>query len=135
MFILYHLDEYNNIFLRHILMKNLHQKAIEAYIEMLEIHIDTKTTDAEFHKETEEFYETLFEVAHKIWEKHVDLWWKLSEKTLDEKKQRANTIISNMRKDIESYHKDNEITLWTEDLLWSLANDIEDIEGSSKAFL
>jgi len=40
-----------------------------------------------------------------------------------------------IRFEIESYHKDNEITLWTEDLLWSLANDIEDIEGSSKAFL
>ncbi|MDP2395834.1 MAG: hypothetical protein Q8M44_02870 [bacterium] len=54
-------------------MKELHLKAIKAYIEMLTIHIDTKTSDVEFHKETESFYESLFEVAHKIGEKHVDL--------------------------------------------------------------
>jgi len=47
-------------------MKELHQKALEAYTEMLQIHIDTKTTDLLFHKETESFYDTLFEVAHKI---------------------------------------------------------------------
>jgi len=47
-------------------MKELFQKAIKAYIDMLTIHIDTKTTDVVFHKETEKFYETLFDVAHEI---------------------------------------------------------------------
>ncbi len=116
-------------------MKNLHQKAIEAYIEMLQIHINTKTTDADFHEETEGFYETLFDVAHKIWEKHVDLWGQLTGETLDQKKKRANTIIVNMKKEIETHHKNEEITLGTEDLLGSLANSLEDIEWSSRAFL
>ncbi len=116
-------------------MEKLYKKAIEAHAEMLQIHIDTKTTDADFHEETEGFYETLFDTAHKIWEKHVDLWGKLSSETLEEKKLRANNIISNMRKDIEAYHSDNKITLGTEDLLGSLANSLEDIEWSSKAFL
>jgi hypothetical protein len=47
-------------------MKTLYEKAIKAYIEMLELHIDTKTTDIVFHKETELFYETLFNIAHNI---------------------------------------------------------------------
>lgn len=117
------------------IMKELHLKAIKAYIEMLSIHIDTKTSDSEFHKDTESFYETLFEVAHKIWEKHVDLWGKLSDDNLEYKKKKANEIIVNIRKEIENYKENNEVTLWTEDLLWSLANSLEDIEWTSRAFL
>lgn len=117
------------------IMKELHQKAVKAYIDMLQIHIDTKTSDTDFHKETEAFYETLFNVAHTIWEKYVDLWWKLSDETLEQKKQRANEIVVNMRKEIETYHKNNEVSLWTEDLLGSLANNIEDMEGSFRALL
>lgn len=116
-------------------MKELHFKAIKAYIEMLSIHIDTKTTDVVFHKETEWFYDSLFEVAHKIWEKYVDLWGKLSETSLEEKKKQANSIIVNLRKEIEIYKENNKITLWTEDLFGSLANNLEDIEWTSKWFI
>lgn len=116
-------------------MKELHLKAIKAYLEMLSIHIDTKTSDADFHKNTESFYEALFEVAHKLWEKYVDLWGKLSESSLEEKKMKANSIIENIRKEIENYKENNKVSLWTEDLLWSLANSLENIEWTSKAFL
>lgn len=116
-------------------MKDLHKKALEAYIKMLTIHIDTKTSDALFHWETEGYYEKLFEVAHRIWEKYVDLDGKLLDKSLDEKKKEANETIKSLIKEIENYKENNEVSLWTEDLLWSLANDLEDIEGSSRAFI
>lgn len=116
-------------------MKNLHEKAIKAYIDMLTIHIDTKTTDSTFHEKTEEFYETLFEVAHTIWEKHVDLWWSLLETSLDDKMKKANNIILNLRKEIENYKDNNNVSLWTEDLLWSLANNLESAEWTSRSFL
>ncbi len=116
-------------------MKELHKKAIQAYLEMLTIHIDTKATDVVFHEKTDVFYNELFEVAHKIWEKYVDLGWKLTDMTLDEKKKRANELIKNLREEIENYKGNNEVTLWTEDLLWSLANSLENIEWTSKWFL
>jgi len=47
-------------------MKQLYQKALTAYLEMLEIHIDTKTTDIVFHEKTADFYEKLFNIAHQI---------------------------------------------------------------------
>jgi hypothetical protein len=47
-------------------MKELYIKALEAYINMLHIHIDTKSKDSDFHKETEMFYTTLFDIAHNI---------------------------------------------------------------------
>ena len=116
-------------------MKELHLKALQAYISMLTIHIDTKAMDSDFHAMTEEFYETLFEVAHKIWEKHIDLNWSLESSSLEVKKIEANKIIQNLKRELESYVKDNDITLGTEDLFGSLANDLEDAEWSSRAFL
>jgi hypothetical protein len=47
-------------------MKDLYKKVLEAHNKMLEIHIDTKTMEADFHNENEKFYEELFEVAHLI---------------------------------------------------------------------
>jgi len=123
------------LFINTTIMNELHLKAIKAYIEMLTIHIDTKTMDTRFHEQTEEFYETLFEVAHKIGEKHVDLGGKLEDSNLEQKQQQAHDIIVNLKKEIESYNKNSEVSLGTEDLLGTLASDLEDAEGSSRAFL
>ena len=84
-------------------MKELHEKAVKAYIDMLRLHIDTKTTDVRFHEITEGFYQTLFRVAHEIWEKHVDLWGSFEDTSLDEKKVKANAIIKNLITDLESF--------------------------------
>lgn len=116
-------------------MKELYLKALKAYLDMFKLHIDTKTKDVLFHKETQSFYEKLFEVSHQIWEKYVDLWWELEETSLEEKYIKANEIISNLRKEIENFEKVNDLTLWTQDMLWTIASELEDIEGTSKAFL
>jgi len=102
---------------------------------MLLLHIDTKTTDPVFHRESEKFYEVLFDVAHQIGEKYVDLWGNLSNISLEEKKNRAYELIRQIKQEIEEYHKNNEVTLGTEDLLGSLANSLEDIEWSAKGFI
>jgi len=47
-------------------MKNLYEKALLAYTNMLTLHIDTKTTDSLFHSETENYYNVLFDIAHQI---------------------------------------------------------------------
>lgn len=116
-------------------MKELYLKALKSYIEVLEIHIDTKTTDVVFHEKTWEFYEKLFNIAHQIGEKYIDLDWELRNDSIDTKKKRVNEIISNLKKDIESYQKNNDLTLWTEDLFWWIANELEDIEWTSKWFI
>lgn len=116
-------------------MKELHLKALKAYLEMLEIHIDTKTKDLVFHEKTADFYEKLFDVAHKLWERYIDLWWDLRGDDIISKKKRANQIISELKEEIEKYKENNKVTLWTEDLLGWLADDLEDIEWTSKAFL
>lgn len=116
-------------------MNDLYLKALKAYTDMLTIHIKTKTKDSDFHNETEKFYEALFDVAHEIWEKDTDLHEPISDVEFDNFKKAANNIIKNLREDIERFHKENEVSLWTEDLLWSLANKLENIEWTSKSFL
>lgn len=116
-------------------MKELHLIALKAYLDMFKLHIDTKTKDVLFHKETQSFYEKLFDVTHQIWEKYVDLWGELEETSLQDKYKKANEIISNLRIEIENFEKNNDLTLWTQDLLWTLAWDLEDIEWTSRAFL
>ncbi len=116
-------------------MKDLYLKAIKAYLEMLEIHIDTKTTDVVFHEKTADFYEKLFSVAHQIWERYVDLDGNLRNDSLQDKKKKANEIISSLKKEIEKFQKNNDLTLWTDDLLGGLADELEDIEWTSKWFI
>jgi len=115
-------------------MKDLYKKILEAHNKMLEIHIDSKTMEADFHNENEKFYEELFEVAHLIWEKHVDLGWQIWTSSLEEKKAEAYNILKEVRTDVENYAKNNEITLWTEDMLWSLANTLEWLEWTARSF-
>lgn len=115
-------------------MKDLHKKALEAYIKMLTIHIDTKNKDDLLHAETEAYYLKLFDVAHRVGERHVDLGWEFESSSVDEKKKQVVDIISGLRTDIEEYSKSNDISLGTHGLLASLASDLEDIEWSSKVF-
>jgi len=116
-------------------MKDLYKIALKAHNDMLQIHIDTKTKDAIFHKQTEWFYENLFKIAHDIWEKNSDLWFILNETSVDDNKEKANKIIKELKNEVIKYMKNNDVTLWTEDLLGSIANKLENIEWDSRCFI
>lgn len=116
-------------------MNELFEKAFAAYTQMLKIHINTKTMDRDFHEATEAFYDTLFKCAHKIWEKHVDLGGRLSGEKLQEEKELALKTLEDFKKELEEFNTKWNISLWTEDLLWSLANDIEFSVGTAKGYV
>lgn len=40
-----------------------------------------------------------------------------------------------LKKSIETYKENNNISLWTEYLLWSISNKLENLEWTSKSFL
>jgi len=124
-------------------MKSIYNSSLNLYINVLNIHIKTKTSDVVFHQVTEEFYEKLFDVSHKIGEKIIDLGWKLEfsniedskEKTVWDMKEYVYKGIDSLIKEIENYKKNNEVSLWTEDLLWSIANELEEMRWTAKAFI
>lgn len=124
-------------------MKSIYNSSLNLYINVLNIHIKTKTSDVVFHQVTEEFYEKLFDVSHKIGEKIIDLGWKLEfnniedvkEKTGWDMKEYVYKGLDSLIKEIENYKNNNEISLWTEDLLWSVANELEEMRWTAKAFI
>lgn len=85
------------------MLEQLYLKALMAYIEMLEIHIDTKTGPEPFHRKTAEFYELLFDVAHELAERHVDLGWQIRKDTGDCEAQmnRAVAILTELKSALE----------------------------------
>ncbi len=116
-------------------MKELYKNALESYITMFELHMDTKTTDGWFHESTEAFYKALFEISHEIWERFVDLGWNITDLSLEDKMTKSNKIITDLRKNIENFAESGKASLWTKSLLWELSSKLENIEWSSKEFL
>lgn len=95
-------------------------------------HIQTKTTNSQFHEKSQEFYELLFDVFHNISEKRVDI--ELDTVPDDEESikraydaiEEAKTIIESMVKDDNSVGMDN--------LLRGLADKLEFACGNARAF-
>lgn len=116
-------------------MQQLFDTAFAAYTQMLKIHINTKTMNRDFHEATEAFYNTLFEAAHKIGEKHVDLGGRLSGEDLQTEKELALKTLKDFRDELEKYNDTADMSLGTEDLIGSLANDIEFDMGTAKGYV
>ena len=95
-------------------MQDLFTKALLAYVEVLELHLDSKTWYEPFHEKTEEMYETLFDIAHEIWERFVDLWGRLRTDDCMAQANRLVEILTTLKSDIESFEAP---TKWTENLL------------------
>lgn len=106
-------------------MKETYIKILKAYLEMLEIHINTKTIDPIFHQKTQEFYEKLFDIAHNLWERFIDLDWKIRNDSIQEQKTRALELLTQSLKDLEDLNSNWNLSLWTQDLVWWLADELE----------
>lgn len=105
-------------------LKELFWKSLLAYIEVLEIHIDSKTTDKNLHEITSDMYRSLFEITHSIAERYVDLWGSLRSDHWNCKSQwsRLVDILTTLKSDIESI---TETTSWTKAMLDNSLNDLE----------
>ena len=96
-------------------------------------HIQTKTTNSQFHEKSQEFYELLFDVFHNLSEKRVDI--ALDTVPDDEESikraydaiEEAKTIIESMVKDDNSVGMDN--------LLRGMADKLEFACGNARAFI
>lgn len=115
-------------------MQDLFIKALVAYVEVLEIHIDTKTGDEPFHRKTWDFYEWLFDIAHTIGERFVDLWWQVREDTgnFEAQASRVLSILEELKKEIEA--SCDGTSKGTENLLYAHLDSLEWMIGSAKWF-
>ena len=103
------------------------------YLKVLQNHIATKATYSQFHEKSQEFYETLFDIIHSIWEKRVDIWLD----TIDDEEtivQETYDLIEEAKGIIESMVKDKN-SIWMDNLLRGLADKIEFDCGNARAFI
>lgn len=114
-------------------MKDLFAKALIAYVELLEIHIDSKTGDEPFHEKTWEFYELLFNIAHDIWERYVDLWEALRSDQWDCSAQanRVVELLTTLKDELESVEW---VSKGTENLIYNYLDKLEFAIGSATWF-
>ena len=95
------------------------ERLFQIYKRLLEIHIQSFTTWTQFHKDTEEAYNTLFDVFHAISEMQQALW---QEPTTDccDNGQESYDLIEEAKSINEKLVKSNK-EIWFDNLLRSLS--------------
>lgn len=118
-------------------MKELFAKALLAYVEMLEIHLDCKTTDKNLHEWTNDFYELLFDIAHSIWERFVDNWgWLRSDHNDCSSQGNASLqLLSTLKSEIETIIESKWLSIWEDNLLRWYVDKLEFSIGNAKALI
>lgn len=108
-------------------LKELYEKAFLAYVEMLEIHIDTKTTSDNLHRKTDNAYRMLFNIAHSIAERYIDLWWTLRQDhwNCNSQSSRAIEILEELKESLSSISSSEEISWWTKTLIDNWLSELE----------
>lgn len=99
------------------------EKLLKFYIEILKIHIWTKTQDKVFHEFSWEVYKKLFDVFHLISEKFedIDKWEYYC--SLQTSKNRLYDVVEEVKELIDT-EKDKHST-WMDDLIRWLVSDLE----------
>lgn len=116
-------------------MKELFWIALLAYIEMLELHLDCKTTDKNLHERTQDFYELLFEISHSVWERFVDLDGELRDdhSNCESQKQDALRILVQFKESLDTLIKSNSLSIWADNLLRWFSDKLDFQIGNAKA--
>lgn len=118
-------------------MKELFAKALLAYVEMLEIHLDCKTTDKNLHERTNDFYDLLFDIAHSVWERFIDNWgWLRSDHNDCSMQSEASLqLLVNLKSEIEKSIESKWLSVWEDNLLRWFVDKLEFSIGNARALV
>jgi len=108
-------------------------RLFEINTRMTQIHIGVKTVDNLFHKATEAFYLKTFDVVHQIAEKRQDV---KADKPMDCEiaEQEAYDLLEET-KDILKELIDENTTIWEDNLLRGLYDEVEFECGNARSFI
>lgn len=108
------------------------KQLITNYIEILKLHVGTKTTDIVLHNFLKDVYELLFVILHDISEKEQDLWL---EDSIDceEASTDMMEILDSTKEYLESRIKEKN-SAGMDNLLRSLVDKLEWTIGTAKWF-
>lgn len=116
------------------MLDEIYVSALLAYVEMLEIHIDTKAWNEPFHRKTWEFYDLLFDITHELWERAIDLWWSIRNDHWDcmSQSNRVVQILTTLKEQLENIEG---VSKWTENMLYWHIDKLEFAIGSATWFI
>lgn len=107
-------------------------RKLQIFIELLIIHIKTKTTDTQFHKDLEKAYELAFDSFHFVSEMMQDLWLEDST-TREENWLKSYTLIEELKTLINNeIHTNSEIGF--DNRLRTLSERLVDMCGTFKQY-
>lgn len=102
------------------------------FLKLLFIHIMSKTTGSQFHKDTEKAYEWAFDCLHLTHEMEQDLW--LVETTNQEKSgQESYDLIEAIKKELEDMVEEND-NIWYDNRLRGLVERWVDLCGTFRQY-
>jgi len=123
-------------------MLDLYYYLLQNYILMLGIHIHVKTLNHEFHEETQERYELLFDIAHEVGERFVDLGWELfPEYNIEALAVKAKNLLEETKDvldkciDMKKDNPDSKMTKWVQALLTEKISKLEFEIGNARSFV
>lgn len=115
-------------------MKEIIDKALDTYITLLILHINTKSSDYTFHTASEDLYKKTFDIFHSIAERAIDLWMEIN--PMKDYITIANTKLVSLKDEIEkSIKEDQSLTIWTNTLLTDIVSDLESLIWTSKSLM
>ena len=99
---------------------------------MLDLHIGTKAVDVVFHKESEAFYDMLFDIFHQVSEKNQDL--EIDEPTdCESAKLEAYSLLEEAKSELEGMIKSNK-DMGMDNLLRDLLDKLQFQIGTARGF-
>lgn len=108
------------------------KRKVKIFLRLLEIHIGSKTTGTQFHKDTEKAYELAFDHLHLTEEMKQNLWVGITT-TCDENWQESYDLLKELKVINEEEVKSNE-DIGYDDELRGLARRMTDLCGTFKQY-
>lgn len=117
-------------------MNELVNAAADAENKLKDIHFSNKCIwDPVFHEYLTGLYDFAFSVRHRIAERMSDLDAPILNKSKEEFRKEAYDIIEWLKVQIEEFIWKDKPTIWTDNLLRWIADELENECGNTRAFL
>lgn len=117
-------------------MNELVNAAADAENKLKDIHFSNKCTDPVFHEYLAGLYEFAFSVRHRLAERMADLDAPvIGAKSKQEFRKEAYDIIEWLKVQIEEFIWKDKPTIWTDNLLRGIADEMEWHLGNTKPYL
>ena len=115
-------------------MHDLYEQTKELLIKILDTHVSNIWTDPTFH-EFLNIYNDILVITHDIWEKSAAIWEPIEKIINEDARQEIYDEIDSLKTSITDFIKADKPTIWADNKLRSILDDLEQICIKSEWFI